>query len=532
MRPTSDESNDLRVLVLAPRGRNAELIERFLSEAGIHAAVCRDVDEFRHSLDAGAAGAIVTEEAFTRAGIACLLETLERQPPWSEMPLIILTGGGATTRGSAEVAGRLSPRTSVTLLERPVRALTLVSAARSMLRSRGRQYEIRDLIASERQARAEAETANRAKDHFLAALSHELRTPLNPVLLALSLIERDAGMSADSRELLQTIRRNVALETKLIDDLLDITRIARGKVELRQEAVDMHRLIEHAVHICDDDATTSRRVKLKLEAEDHVVWGDSARLSQVLWNLIKNALKFTPLEGEVTISTSRDENGLLSVSVADTGVGIEPDALARIFSAFEQEDRSVTRRFGGLGLGLAICKALVEMHGGTIEARSEGKGRGASFTFRLRTVGDKGAPAAPASSNLSSGANGSKRAVLLVEDHAETARLLSIVLKRLNYDVVLAHDCASALDAARSRRFELVLSDIGLPDGTGHDLMRSLRKDHPISGIAVSGYGLEEDRRRSLEAGFAEHLVKPVEIDKLLEAVARVSKTNGRANGR
>jgi signal transduction histidine kinase/ActR/RegA family two-component response regulator len=535
-RPARD---DERVLILAGGGRNAGLIDETLRRSGFLTEICDEFENLCHGLARRPAGAaIVCEEALDRQRLTQLVDALNDQPPWSEIPLLVLTRPGKTSRASLLVAEALSPRGNATLIERPLRVLTLLSAVRSALRARRRQYEVRDLLASEHAARAQAEAANKAKDQFLAALSHELRTPLNPVLMTVTALQHDPTLPPSLREDLDVIRRNVELESNLIDDLLDLTRITRGKLELHHEAVDLHAVLAHAVNTCTGDETARKRLPIQLEpaAEKHYVWGDTARLSQIFWNLIKNAIKFTPAGGTITVRTVNEPGGegivedgavppaMVRVDVVDTGIGIEPDAAARIFDAFEQENRGITRRFGGLGLGLAICKALVQMHHGTIAVLSEGKGAGSTFTVRLSTGGIPAAPeiTTPKHPEAARGRSGELR-ILLVEDHEATAGVMGRLLEAMGYSVTVAPNIELAKRLAETIPFELLLSDIGLPDGTGHDLLRHIRvRRGNLPAIAVSGYGMEEDVRQSSEAGFAEHLVKPVDLAKLRGAIGRV----------
>lgn len=379
------------------------------------------------------------------------------------------------------------------------------------------------------QAKAEAEAANAAKDHFLAVLSHELRTPLTPVLITVQLLEDHPALDREAREALATVRRNVELEARLIDDLLDLTLVARGKLTLNLQDVDLGAVVRQAMETCSPEAA-GKKVRLVLDSApgDARMTGDPARLQQVFWNLIKNAVKFTPANGQVSIRCHGEQTGSgqqLAVSVRDTGVGISQPLLSRIFDAFEQGDRNMARRFGGLGLGLAISKALVEMHGGTIVAQSAGRDKGAAFTVRLPAgVHARGAPSRPALPSAEApDADRTVLHVLLVEDHVDSARVLVRLLRRFGYKVTHAKDMAAALRIARRGRFDLLISDLGLPDGSGHDLMRQLAADAPIKGIALSGYGMEADIACSREAGFLEHLTKPVTIEQLQAAIERVS---------
>ncbi|HEV2854150.1 MAG TPA: ATP-binding protein [Thermoanaerobaculia bacterium] len=376
------------------------------------------------------------------------------------------------------------------------------------------------------EARAAAETASRTKDEFLATLSHELRTPLTPVLLAVQKLGSDPRLPLELRPELERMRRNVEVEARLIDDLLDLTRIARGKIQLHSEVVDVHGLLAHAVEICEADlARKGIRLHFEPRAGESWVWGDPARLEQIFWNLLSNGIKFTDPGGEVFLRTENEPDGGLRVEVADTGVGIDPEALPRIFEAFEQGSAQMTRRFGGLGLGLAISKTLADLHGGSIEARSEGRGRGTTFTVRLRTLSRPKEETAPGECRCP--AASCRSHILLVEDHADTADALAELLRLAGHRVIVAGTIEQALARAQEAQedggIDLVISDLGLPDGSGLDLMPRLRSLYGLKGIALSGYGMDEDLQRSREAGFELHLTKPVSPQRLTEAISRVS---------
>jgi two-component system CheB/CheR fusion protein len=326
-----------------------------------------------------------------------------------------------------------------------------------------------------------------------------------------------------TKEQLGMVRRNVELEARLIDDLLDLTRIARGKIELDRRRVDLCQVIERAVEVCKPDID-ARRVHFGIDFGEgsYVVDADAARLQQVFWNLLKNAVKFTPLGGCIGIRCHA-EGGSVIAEVNDSGIGIDPEALGHIFDAFEQGNRAITRNFGGLGLGLAISKALVELHGGRIVAHSEGRGRGTSMRVILPVVSRAAVDTAPRAAEPSHAAPADTR-VLLVEDHGDTAAIMRLTLTGAGYRVETAGDVATALSLAESQRFDVVVSDLGLPDATGHDLLRELRsRGYSVPAIALSGYGHESDVRRSHEAGFALHLVKPIRPVQLTDAVARVT---------
>jgi signal transduction histidine kinase/ActR/RegA family two-component response regulator len=391
-----------------------------------------------------------------------------------------------------------------------------------LIRAWGTQVDVteqRKAAEELERAKEEAERANREKDRFLAVLSHELRTPLTPVLTTVQTLELDGKLPPETREALRVVRRNVELEARLIDDLLDLTRIARGKLALSKQTTDAHEKLRHVIQICDGERR-GKQIELRLEllAQRQWVQCDPARLQQVFWNLLKNAVKFTNTGGTVTVRTANRDDGSLRIDVIDTGVGIEPAILGRIFDAFEQGDKQVTRAFGGLGLGLAISKALVDLHGGKISAYSDGPGTGATFTLELATV----APPAPAETMIDLPARPQlKLSILLVEDHPDTAMALSRLLRGFGWKVRVAETVADAVAAADAEQFDLLISDIGLPDGSGLDLMKQLRAKRPVRGICLSGFGMEEDVKSSRDAGFLEHLTKPVNVAQLRKAIDR-----------
>jgi PAS domain S-box-containing protein len=375
------------------------------------------------------------------------------------------------------------------------------------------------LAAALQKAKETAEQASQAKDHFLAVLSHELRTPLTPVLTAAQLLENDASLQPAQQELVHTIRRNVELEARLIDDLLDLTRIARNKVALHIAAVSVHEKIKEVLGMCAEDiARKSLTCDTRLLARPDTVNADGARLQQVIWNVVKNAVKFTPAGGRLEIATAI-EGSSLRIVVTDTGIGIPAEILPHVFEAFEQGSRDITREFGGLGLGLAISKALIELHGGSISAASEGAGRGATFVLRMpgasASVATAGSPPRELDPSLAC-------TVLLVEDHPDTRRGFTLLLRRLGCRVIATATAHEALAAARDAAYDLVISDLGLPDASGLELVRQLKQLRPTPAIALSGYGTENDHAHSAAAGFDAHLVKPVRFELLVETIRRV----------
>lgn len=383
-----------------------------------------------------------------------------------------------------------------------------------------------------RDATFKAEAASRAKDQFMAMVSHELRTPLTPVLLSTSHMAGDQKVPSDVRDELERIQHYVEMEARLIDDLLDLSRAMTGKLSLRDGVCDLRQVVDAVENVCGEDI---RGKGLHLEVVCHApntcVKGDFGRLQQVLWNLVKNAIKFTDRGGRIRVElrpalVSEGSAGDIALVVSDNGRGIEPELIQRIFGIFQQGDDK-SRQLGGLGIGLAICKAVVEAHGGHISVFSEGVGKGASFIVILPTTSDP-APVAhnhPSPEELHAATRDiPRRSILLVEDHAVTAKLIARLLTLDGHSVVVAGSVAEAVRVAKENHFDLLLSDIGLPDGTGMEMLtqvRALRGDIPA--IALSGFGTDQDMQRSLASGFAEHLVKPIDYDHLKSAVTRVA---------
>ena len=374
--------------------------------------------------------------------------------------------------------------------------------------------------------RQELIAANAAKDQFLALLSHELRNPLSPVIAMVGELEANMPDSAPVREALEVIRRNVELEARLIDDLLDVTRIAKGKLQLSFETLCVNEILHRAYEICREDiAAKSLKIEFRLRASDTYVEGDSARLQQVFWNLVKNAVKFTPEKGRIIIETLNPAPEEISVRITDTGIGIEPEKIEKIFNAFEQGQTSITRRFGGLGLGLAISQALIDAHGGQIRVESAGKDRGSTFSVELKTVptpaGGDGERAGEhrAGESERDAAVPRHRRVLVVDDHRDTCIGMKRMLERRGYEVTVAYSGEQAAEKVRTENFDLLISDIGLPDRSGYDLMREVRSSKPLPGIALTGFGTEHDTNEARAAGFSEHLTKPINFEQLEKAI-------------
>ncbi len=392
----------------------------------------------------------------------------------------------------------------------------------------------RDITEYKRQ-QAELLEASRAKDEFLAALSHELRTPLNPALLIASESADNHSLPEEVRLNFEIIRKNIELEARLIDDLLDLTRITTGKMVLNRDVTDVHDILVDALATVQaDQQEKGILLAVKLKAKPSLVYGDAVRLQQIFWNVLKNAVKFTPAKGQITVETSNCIHNHLLITITDTGIGMTADETSRIFSAFAQGNharRGGSHQVGGLGLGLAISKNLLELHSGNITAQSAGSGRGSVFTIELplaeaTKMEDKTESVAKANKPLVLEVNRRPFSILLVEDHEITRKVLAHLLTRRKYKVATADSVASARQLARQGNFDVLISDIGLPDGNGNDLMKELKETYGLKGIALTGYGMEEDISRGKVAGFVTHLIKPVRVESLERALEMLKSEN------
>ena len=366
--------------------------------------------------------------------------------------------------------------------------------------------------------------ANAAKDQFLALLSHELRSPLAPVIAMVGELEAEVPDSQSVREALEVVRRNVELEARLIDDLLDVTRISKGKLQLSFETICVHQILQRAYEICRKEIEAKNLdVEFQLRAVHTHVEGDPARLQQVFWNLIKNSVKFTPEKGRITIATLNPVPDKIEALIIDTGIGVEHETIDKIFNAFEQGQADITRRFGGLGLGLTISKALIDAHDGKIHVQSPGKDQGSTFSVELNTVfapiGRDGDGQDQPVDREPKQSVPTHRRVLLVDDHYDTCIGMKRMLERHGYEITVAHTAEQAVEKVRAEKFDLLISDIGLPDRSGYDLMREVRLNNDLPGIALSGFGSEQDVNQAREAGFAEHLTKPVSFERLEKTI-------------
>jgi signal transduction histidine kinase len=504
-----------RVLLVAPTGRDAALATAALRAARIEVVAYRDLAEAAAEVERGAAALLLAQEAIDAAGLARVGEAIVRQAPWSDLPVIVFTS--AASRLDPPVAlDRLARLGNVTLLERPLRRTTFVTVVRSAIRARQRQYAARDVLAA-----LEREVA--ARDQFLAMLGHELRNPLSAIIMALQVIERRPV--SDPRDL-EIVSRQSKLLARIVDDLLDVARVTSGKVALHRVVVDLSTLVAYAVEARRAEAAKNG-IALDASAARAglTVLGDPVRLEQVLANVIGNALKYTPRGGHVSVSLERGA-GEAIVRIRDDGAGIAPDHLRRVFDTFVQVDATIDRSRGGLGLGLTVARSLVAMHGGTIEAFSEGLGKGSEFVVRLPL--EAGA-VEQGDVRSARPVERRPRRVLVIEDGDDNRAALRAALEQMGHEVFDAADGLTGAERAIEHAPEIVLVDIGLPGLNGYEVAQRIRsaRGPGVLLVALTGYGQPEDRRSALAAGFDVHLTKPVELETLAAVVARPSRVTG-----
>ena len=519
------------MLILAPTSKDAALSRKILEEAGLECVLCRDVGELCGGIDDGAGVAMLGEEALTAESLNLLRLAIRRQPAWSDFPLLILTEEGAD---SEVVLRTLETLGNVTLLERPVRVPALVSSVRAALRARRRQYQIRDHLSENNRVAAALMDADRRKDEFLAILAHELRNPLAPLrnaLEAMRLKPHDREAAHWARALME---RQVGQMVRLIDDLLDLSRVSRGRIDLKHERAELATLVQGALDVCGPGiAHSGHKLTVDLPSETIPLTCDPTRLVQVICNLLSNAAKYTPAGGHITLSARR-RAGMLEISVRDTGMGIPADMLARVFDMFTQVPHAIERSQGGLGIGLTLVKRLVEMHGGSVEARSAGPGLGAEFIVRLPERSAE--PALPGVAVLAPSEAPARHRILVADDNRDAADSLAFMLRIAGHDVRTAYDGQQAVDLVETFRPQLALLDLGMPRLNGYEAARRLRQTahgREMQLIALTGWGQPDDRARSLAAGFDHHVVKPVDPSLLqrLLAAPREESDAGKKTG-
>jgi signal transduction histidine kinase/ActR/RegA family two-component response regulator len=514
-----------RVLVLMSAERDNERAIDLLAAANVHCVACSGMVGLRHEIDAGAGAVLVADEIVGADEAKILERTLREQPPWSALPVIVLAREGMAERVHYDLLGGYN---GVVVVERPVRTRSLVSAVQSALRARRIQYQVRDAQAELAEQAEQLRKADRLKNEFLATLAHELRNPLAPIMTGLALL---AGSTepAQRERTMAIMERQVRHMVRLIDDLLDVSRITRGKLELKRACVSLSDVVALAIEGSAPGIERGRhRLETDLPPEALYIDADLTRIAQVIGNLLNNAAKYTPNGGTIRLSVRRD-GGEVVISVSDDGLGIPPERLDDIFEMFNQVNRVLDRSQGGLGIGLALVRKLVELHGGSVEAASAGPNKGSTFTVRLPLA----SPAPPAAVSVPPPAQpvGERTRVLVVDDNDAAAEMLSLMLQTIGYDTTTVHDGTAALAAARAVRPDIVVLDIGLPGISGYEVATELRRDPHLaqtSLIAVTGWGSPDDRRKAFDAGFDMHLTKPVANEVLKDALARVKRLRQR----
>jgi len=501
-----------RLLVLAPTVRDAANTTHILGSAGLATFVCADIETLCAELEIGAGAVVVTEETLAAQRMARIADYLRNQPQWSDLPFIAVTRGGPDSAAAAKAMETLG---NVILLERPVRMATFITAARTALRERERQYELRRLLAELRES-------DRRKDVFLAMLAHELRNPLAPIRNASEIFRRAGANNPSLRRAGEIVDRQVTQLARLIDDLLDVSRITQGKVQMRRQRVGLQALLAQAVETAAPWVDAKRqRLRVTIPRGPVVLNADPARLAQVIGNLLNNATKYTP-EGRTIWLSARRAGEHVVMRVRDDGIGIAPAMLPTVFDLFTQIDTSLDRSQGGLGIGLTLVRAIVELHGGGIRAHSSGLGRGSTFVFWLPALpADVDEPhPKPAHAPTRNGHH--PRRLLLIDDNVDAVESLAMLLTAEGHQVRTAYEGESALALAEDFHPDLVILDIGLPGMDGYEVARKIRARPQIGSptlVALTGYGQQEDRKRARAAGFDHHFIKPADVHALQKLI-------------
>jgi signal transduction histidine kinase len=515
MKAVMSSTKEKRILILAPTNRDAALTCTMLGAKDIDCVACRDVEELVREMNDGVAAVLLAEEIVANPRFDLLTDTIALQPPWSDLPVMLITGQGAD---SPAVAQALESLGNVTLIERPTRVPALISTVQTALKARERQYQARNFL-DERERTTEAlKQADRRKDEFLATLAHELRNPLAPIRNSLQILRMTACIDPAAERVCEMMERQVNHMVRLVDDLMEVSRITRGLIELRKEETDLATIIREAVETSKPLIEAGQhQLAISLPPDVIPLYGDTLRLGQVFANLLNNAAKYTDPGGQIWLTAKRDGDEAV-VSVRDNGIGLSPEMLPVVFDMFMQADRSTNRSHGGLGIGLTLVKSLVELHGGKIAAHSAGRNQGSEFSVRLPIAMERqSAPTQPTAESSVSRSRGNRR-VLVVDDNQDAASSMAMLLRVLGSEVEIANDGPQALARVESFRPDVVLLDIGMPDMDGFEVARRIRQRSEFDNIvliALTGWGQAEDRDRTQAAGFDHHLVKPADITAL-----------------
>jgi signal transduction histidine kinase len=495
---------------VSPNVADAELAVGFLRAAGVEAKAFPGLRELAFGLDEDAGCLILVEEALIAEDLPALREALERLPPWSDVPLIVVA---RDVRALGEVMASAFPTSgNVTLLERPLNPHTLASSVLVALRATARQREVGDLLA-------QREQAVKARDEFLAMLAHELRNPLAPMRNALYLMRT---MQIDEPAVVKSaaiIDRQVTHMVRMVDDLMDVARLERGKVVLQKARADLNHVASAAIESCLPGAQgRGQRISVRFGADALPVDADTVRVEQIVCNLVNNAIKFSPPAAEIVVETGAAE-GAAFVAVADQGIGFDPEAGGRLFDPFVQVSATVERSTGGLGMGLTIVRRLVELHGGSVSGESAGPGRGSRFVVRIPLATGE-APALPPEA---AAVPARARSIVLVEDNPDIRNTFETLVRLWGHEVAMAPDGPSGVELIVERRPDIALVDVGLPGMNGYEVARAVRKAVPNGGlrlIALTGYGQPSDREQAMAAGFDAHLLKPLTPEALQRLLA------------
>ena len=505
-------ANTQRVLLRTVTSKDAALAKTVLERAGVVAQACASVEELALEIERGAGALLIAEEALGDPAFREVAAILHRQAPWSDLPVLILARTGAD---SMTIIDAMRMPGNFTVIERPLRIFSLVSSVRTALRARARQYELRSIMEGLRQA-------DQRKTVFLATLAHELRNPLAPLSTALSLLQRKSFSIDEARPHYQMMERQVQHMVRLIDDLMEVSRITRGKIELKLEVLPLERVVADAVELSRPLLTAARhRLELILPGESLSVRGDRVRLTQIFSNLLNNAAKYTQPGGHVTVTIDRAD-GCARIGVSDNGIGIPADMLGAVFDMFVQVTDAARVAQGGLGIGLTLVKSLVELHGGSVSAYSGGSGEGSEVVVTLPlATADRATNANPSATTADALP---AQDILVVDDNQEAADSLAALLRSMGARTAVAYSAEQAIALAADAQPAVGILDIGMPGMDGCDLARHLRNDPAHARmllIALTGWGQPDDRLRVSAAGFDHHLLKPVDTDEMLALLLR-----------
>ncbi|HYW56077.1 MAG TPA: response regulator [Polaromonas sp.] len=496
-----------RIVICAPTGQDGPLTARVFASVGIDSVVCGGVGDLMNELAQGAGALLLAEEVIGGNGMLALADYVLSQPTWSDLPILVLTRSGADSVDAQRAVEHLG---NVTLLERPVRTIALITASRSAIRARERQYQVRD--------------ADQRKDEFLATLAHELRNPLAPIRTSMGILRHLHPDSGPVTQLRNVVDRQVTHLTRLVDDLLDVARITSGKVVLRRGPIALQSVIHHAVELSSAIMEgKGHTLQIEEPSGPHVLDADHARLVQSVANLLVNAAKFTPSQGTILLRVEV-EGDTVVFRVRDNGIGLEAKSLTRIFELFAQNPVPGEAPTG-LGIGLSLAKQFAEMHGGRVWVTSDGLGKGSEFILTLPVVLQQQdeptkpdpMPAVDASTGLKNSLN-----ILVVDDNVDAADTLEALLGMDGFTVTTVYDGVAAVAKVGNARPDVVVMDIGMPGIDGYDAARQIRQQpggEKILLIALTGWGQAADKQRADQAGFDHHLVKPVDYGMLMSCI-------------